>query len=544
MLRGPEAFVHTSADHPRHQLPVALPVLVLALAGGVAMALAFPRPGWHGLMIPGVMAVLSAARLAPGRGVMIGAGLLSGYGFYLPLLWWSTLFLGPLPWFALGTAMTLWWLVGFVAIAAAYRWARRAWWGATWEPWARWLIVPVVVASLWIARELGSGTMPYGGFAWGRVAQTLADSPLIELVSWLGLTGTGWVMVLVGGWAVEALMVLVRRRTEVRPWARGLPTAGVLGIVVVLMAVPGYHVPTHGTIRMAGIQGGDERAGYFRGGSFGDIYQAHVRATSLLDPAEDVDLIVWPEGATEWDPTTNGTVRAYLDHLVQTYDAPVYVGAPVREGEDIYQSQVLFDGAQAPAAIYHKRNPVPFGEYVPHRDFYARIVPGLIGLIGRDYTPGTVSPTVPVESATAGAAPVGTFICYDVIDDGLAREAVRDGAQWMLTPSNNADFGRTDELDQQIAFAKLRAVESGRTMVQVSTVGFTAAFAPDGTTLAAQDWYTPAAMVVDVPLASALTPAVKFGPVWTGATVVVGLGGLGWIAIAAGVRPRWRRRVR
>ena len=76
---------------------------------------------------------------------------------------------------------------------------------------------------------------------------------------------------------------------------------------------------------------------------------------------------------------------------------------------------------------------------------------------------------------------------------------------------NNADFGRTDESLQQLAIAHIRAIELGRSVVSISTVGTSAIIAPDGTILDELTWYTADAMVVDVPLGTSTTPAVLLG---------------------------------
>ena len=123
------------------------------------------------------------------------------------------------------------------------------------------------------------------------------------------------------------------------------------------------------------------------------------------------------------------------------------------------------------------------------------------------------------------------FICFDIVDDALTRSAINEGAQVLLAPTNNADFGRTDEAAQQLAFARMRAAETGRAMVQVSTVGMSAAYDADGSELAALEWYTPGTMRVVVPLRSGTTPAVAFG-----AQIEAGCS---LLALICGVR--WRR---
>ena len=106
---------------------------------------------------------------------------------------------------------------------------------------------------------------------------------------------------------------------------------------------------------------------------------------------------------------------------------------------------------------------------------------------------------------------VGVNICFDIVDDQILTESVEQGAQVIIASSNNADFGFTDESAQQLAMARIRALELGRSVVNISTVGLSAIIAPDGTTVAEVPWYTAATMVEDVPLSTSITPAVLGG---------------------------------
>lgn len=502
----------TAADVPTDTDLSAVPgrmpwwaVPAMGVAGAFLMRLAFPVPGWWWLLVPGLALVLGSATVVARPRTVLLTGLLSGLAFYLPLVSWSSLFLGWLPWVALGTVMAVGWGIGYVTIVWAYRWGSRAWPGRV----GSWLLTPLVVAGLWTARDTLTSSWPYGGFAWGRLAQAMAWSPLLEVVSWLGLAGTGFLLALLAAWSVPAVRVLLDR--GVRSSLRALPLLAVALVSIGLMAVPGYRVPTTGSIRVAGIQGGDERAGYFMGGQPGDVMAAHLRATDLLAPEAHPDVVVWPEGAAEWDPERYPQLEQQYDALVARYGAPLLLGSATERDGITYQSEYVWPSTGAEREVYDKRNPVPFGEYIPDRAFYEKLAPNLVGLIQRELRPGTGSPVLHLSTRDGGQAPVGVAICYDIIDDALGRESVREGATWLVSPTNNADFGRTDELDQQLAFARLRAVETGRSLVQVSSVGHTAAFAPDGEVLAREPWYTPAAMVVDVPLSTALTPAVRYG---------------------------------
>jgi apolipoprotein N-acyltransferase len=127
---------------------------------------------------------------------------------------------------------------------------------------------------------------------------------------------------------------------------------------------------------------------------------------------------------------------------------------------------------------------------------------------------------------------VGVNICFDIVDDQILTESVEQGAQIIIASSNNADFGRTDESAQQLATARIRALELGRSVVNISTVGLSAIIASDGTTIAELPWYTAATMIEDVPLSSAITPAVMIGREIEWLVSGIGLGALIVAALA------------
>src|SRR5690606_29940909 len=124
----------------------------------------------------------------------------------------------------------------------------------------------------------------------------------------------------------------------------------------------------------------------------------------------------------------------------------------------------------------------------------------------------------------------------DIVDDALMREGITEGGQLVLAQTNNADFGQTDESVQQLAIARIRAIELGRSVVNISTVGTSAVILPDGTTAAELPRYTADALVVDVPRGPTTTPAVVIGRGVAGVVAAIALGAL--IGAALGSRRR------
>ena len=137
-----------------------------------------------------------------------------------------------------------------------------------------------------------------------------------------------------------------------------------------------------------------------------------------------------------------------------------------------------------------------------------------------------------------GGAVTGLAICFDVIYDELIWEGARDGAELYMFQTNNADFRGTDENEQQLAIARLRAIETGRSVVNISTVGTSQVIDPTGRTIDALPAYEPGAMVTDVELREGLTPSVVLGGSVPFLIVAGSLGGL----VAAGMLARRRSR--
>ncbi|NUU05434.1 apolipoprotein N-acyltransferase [Leifsonia sp. C5G2] len=512
---------------PRARLPLWLAVLT-AIAAGPVLDAGFPDKDIWPLTFVGIAMVLLAQH---GRraGSAFLVGWLAGESFYLVHVSWTALYLGPIPWVALSTLEALFWGVGGILITLAYRWVPRAFPTLL----GRLGLLPVIVAGLWVLRELVTGTWPYGGFSWGRVAESQSTSPLAPLVAWLGISGVSFVMV----WLVQLLLELPGA-IDVRTVQRALLAATAVAVV---FAIPAWPATTHGTTRIAAVQGNGP-AGYFDDAPPGAVFDTQVAETLRIPSAQatgakKVDMVVWPEGSAMPDPTRDPSNAAILDALSRKFGAPFVVGSITQRDGRFYNSSLQWEAGKGAVDYYDKKHPVPFGEYVPDRAFWRPFAPSLIDLIGRDYTPGTRDNVFDINGVRAGIS-----ICFDIVDDQLLTDMMRGGAQVILAQTNNADFGETDENQQQLAIARLRAIEAGRSLVNISTVGSSQIIGPDGRTLSSIPPFKPGHMVADVPLGTTTTPAVLLS---RGIELLVaGLGLFGMLTAAIGrrnSRPHMRR---
>jgi apolipoprotein N-acyltransferase len=503
--------------------------VLLAVAAGFVTDAAFPALGWWPLAFIGVAMVLVAAQ---GRRAASGflVGLVFGLTFYLVHIPWMTEFLGPdelwivraVPWFALSLVMALWCGLGTMLISIATRVVPRAVRG----PLGRMLFVPLVIAGLWVAREAIASIWPYGGFAWGRIAESQSGSPIAPLFAWLGISGVGFVMVFLVAVAVASV-----RETGTRPLLRVML---VTALAAVLVAFPAFPVESSGTLRVGAVQG-NGKTGYFDPpDNAGDNLLAQYDATKPLYD-ENVDVVVWPEGGSDLDPLRVPLAARVFDSVSASAGAPLVGWSVTKRGEEYFNTSMLWRAGEGALDFYDKRHPVPFGEYVPDRAVWRQFAPDLIDLIQREYTPGTTDAVMDVGSE--GRSVLASFaICFDIVDDALMREGVVEGGQLVLAQTNNADFGQTDESVQQLAIARIRAIELGRSVVNISTVGTSAIILPDGTIIDQLPRYTADTMVADVPLSTTTTPAVVIGRGVEWGVVAIALGAL--IGSAIGGRRR------
>ena len=154
-----------------------------------------------------------------------------------------------------------------------------------------------------------------------------------------------------------------------------------------------------------------------------------------------------------------------------------------------------------------------------------------------DFAAGTAVGVLPMGGTNP--VKVGDVICFEVAYDDLVRDPVLAGADLLAVQTNNATFGYTDESVQQLAMSRLRAVESGRSVVHISTVGVSALIAPDGTVLQRSGHYTRQVLQARLPLRTELTVATRVGPA---PEALLGLAGVLLAAFAALGAARARRR--
>ena len=508
---------------PGLRLPWAL---VVALIGGLALAAAFPPAGiWP--LAPAGPALLAVALWRRSLRSSLLAGLVFGLALFVPLLSWlvNVAWYG---WVALAVSEAV--IFAVLAVGQRVLLSLRAW--------------PLAVAGWWVCTEALRGRWPYA-FPWGRLAMSQAGTPTAPWAAIGGAPLLSFLVALVGATLAWLLLVPAHGGGWRAAWrGRALPALGLAAAVGLALAgalLPvDQQVPGTPTVTIAAVQGNVPHAR-----NLPDLLRAttvtanHAAATERLaarvraGAAPAPALVIWPENSTDLDPRLYPQVYATISAAVSAIHRPILVGTVLQD--PLRNAGQLWLPGSGPGAIYVKRQLVPFGEVIPFRGLLAHIT-SLVALQPVNFTPGHRAVVFRI-----GKIRLGDVICYEVGFDNLVSSEVRAGANLLAVQTNDATFemdGQRGETLQQLAMARIRAVESDRAVVVASTTGVSAIIAPDGRLLAHTSTWRRAELEARIPLVSQRTLADRVGSWPEAAIVTLTLAALAWAAAAAFRRRR------
>ena len=398
---------------------------------------------------------------------------------------------------------------------------------------------PVWVAALWVAVEAARGTIPFGGFPWGRLAFATIDTPVAPLFAYVGSAGVTFAVALVS--TVLAWAIVMVRRTPVRASAAVAATClfASLGSGFAHPLAPGPNDDAR-TVVVAAVQGNVPGEGMDAFAERRAVLNNHVEATEeyaaqvAAGDARQADLVIWPENSTDIDPFSDPTVFDDIQGAVDEVGVPTLVGA-LTEGPDggVRNVGIAWDPVTGPGETYAKSHLVPFGEYIPFRDLL-RPYFGRLEMVGSDKVPGTEPGLLDMNGVR-----VGDVICFEVAYDDLLRDVVRGGAGVVTVQTNNATYISTGQVEQQFAISRLRAIETGRHVVVAATNGISGIIAPTGEVLQRTVPRTQEVLVGDITLETEVGPGIRWGALVEQLLALVAA-----LAVCVGVGVGYRRRRR
>lgn len=320
-----------------------------------------------------------------------------------------------------------------------------------------WLGPPLLAAGVVLCEWLLHAALPFG--TWGSLANTQADElPLLQLASVTGAHGVSFLVAWVSAageswWAARSCAQAHAAQRAARQ-----ALAAVLAVLVVIAA-------GQARLATAALDGPTVRvAAVGTDATFSGLPLPSPAERASLDAAlwartrvaarAGARLVVWPEAATlvgkedepRWLQAAQQLARDEHIHLAAAYVIPVS-SAPLR-----YENKYVLLSSQG--ELLHT--------YLKHRP-----VPGEPAIRGQGPLPLV---TLPELGRVSGA------ICYDYDFPRLALEHARAAVDLVVLPSS--DWRGIHPL--HTLMARMRAIETGASLVRATRLGLSAAFDPHG----------------------------------------------------------------
>ncbi len=352
----------------------------------------------------------------------------------------------------------------------------------------------IALPGLVVLFELARWSWPFGGVPLSTLAMSQADAPLSVVVR---VAGPLLLVALVAVGAVGLSMAWDRR------WAA---TGAAVAVVAATwgLALVAPDGEAFRELDVALVQGGGPQGTRAIDTDERIVFERHLEASELIETP--VDLVLWPENVVNVEGRLEANPEmAELADLARRLDTVLVPG--IVEGIDrgtFLNASVVFDADGQIVDRYDKVKRVPFGEYVPFRALIEPLAPDF--LPARDAASGTGAATLDTPVGRLGVA-----ISWEIFFEERAVDAIENGGSILLNPTNGSSYWLTIVQSQQIASSRLRAIETGRWVLQAAPTGFSAIVTPDGDVLERTGVSEQRVVQGVVELRDGLTLAVRFG---------------------------------
>ena len=359
---------------------------------------------------------------------------------------------------------------------------------------------------LWVALEFARTRLPHIGFPWNLLGYATGNSLL--LLQAAAATGIYGLSLFIAACCSFVAWVTHKARSRT-----SLGVCWILGLALVPVTtlanrwIPSEH-PSHAArlVQTNFPQSPAYPADWMERHA-GDLDE--LERLSVPAGEKPPGLVIWSEVPAPFS-LEDPRFAARAQQIARASQGDFLVGVvdwrpTARGGLAPYNSAALLDASGREVFLYDKIHLVPFGEYVPLRQWltFAGKLTAEVGDFqhGSEYKVGKL----------ADGHGFGVFICYEAVFPDLVRRFTANGAELLVNLSNDGWFGRSAAPGQHLAMARVRAVESRRWLLRVTNNGYTVVVDPYGRYTARMAPDTRAAMTATYGVRSDLTPYARWG---------------------------------
>ena len=358
-------------------------------------------------------------------------------------------------------------------------------------------ILSITGAASWTALEWIRSWL-LTGFSWNQLGiSQFKRYGLIQTAAWTGPYGASFLIVLVNmvlaaELAQIAWMILAHRRRNF-PWHFATLFVFLIPVCIVANLPEKLVEPNTPALDTLVVQPDLPQARIWTEEDYlhaMDVLQK-LTESALKSTEKQPDVVMWPECAVP-APLNYPDYRFRRNNFLKQFNSLFLIGAthlrqPSRDAKEpnVFNCAFLidpqadymktvFDPADHVIDYYDKIHRVPFGEFTP----FGKYLPWLVELIGmgRDLTPGKSFHIIDLPNG----AHAGVNICFEDAFPYISREFVKNGANMLMTITNDSWYNRSCGAQQHMAHVVFRAVENRRPFLRCGSNSHSCLISPNG----------------------------------------------------------------
>jgi apolipoprotein N-acyltransferase len=364
---------------------------------------------------------------------------------------------------------------------------------------------PFLAAGIWIGYEYLK-SIGYLGFPWGLMAHTAKIAPFVQIAEITGQWGISFLIVLINTMLLETIITR----------GKGIISGWIFTIIILTGSfVYGTYkinseIPFEKSITVLMVQ--QDADSWISGKEIESIKKGQdLTRGELLKSNIIPDLVIWSENAFRYPYSENSAKYKRepegdpFSYFLKDIDTPILVGSPYilnRSTMEVLNAVLLISPEGEIMEYYGKSHPVPFAENIPFWNIkiVSSFFKNIIGINNQGWVLGEPNIIFKLPINDGKYVNFGAPICFEDSFPYITRGLIKNGADILINLSNDSWSKTVSGETQHLAAARLRTIETRRTLIRSTNAGVSTIIDPWGKMNHTLPLYQPDTVTTTIPI--------------------------------------------